>query len=402
VATTLHRIHAQNFLSLRDVDVQLGPLNVLVGPNGAGKSNLLKVVRFLGATARAPIPDVINAYGGWSDLLFRGGNKSPKSITLGIEAQVTQHSSATALDVYELEMTRLRMRRPRGEKKDVFIVRRSETLKFKRTRGRGRRITTNGSMYEVDGQRRKRTVIPDEITALNALRYNRGSVGSQQIETIASLLESFSVLDVDVKRARMPSQVTPSAPPVGLASDASNLAAWLLWLLDNHPDICDALERDLRTVVPGFSELSFTERGPTGPVASVAYTENGLRGETPLLRASFGTVRAIALLAALHDPRPSRIICIEEIDHGIHPHALDTIVYRMREASKRTQVVVATHSPALVNRLDPTELIVCERNERGESIIPAIDARVVREMSKASDLLPGELWFSGVLGGCPA
>ena len=61
---------------------------------------------------------------------------------------------------------------------------------------------------------------------------------------------------------------------------------------------------------------------------------------------------------------------------------------------------MATHSLAFVNRLEPHELIVCERDrETGESHIPAIDPETVREMRDASELRLGELWFSGSLGG---
>lgn len=102
----------------------------------------------------------------------------------------------------------------------------------------------------------------------------------------------------------------------------------------------------------------------------------------------------------LHDPKPPKLSCVEEIDHGFHPYALDRIVERLRLASERTQILVATHSPALVNRLDSKELIVCERDiNTGSSLIPAIDADLVREMEEESNLPLGELWFSGTLGG---
>lgn len=82
---------------------------------------------------------------------------------------------------------------------------------------------------------------------------------------------------------------------------------------------------------------------------------------------------------------------------------LDRLVDLMREASERTQLLIATHSPALVNRLRADELIVCERAEDGSSRIPAIDPEDVRLMEEALDgeLQLGELWFTGALGGVP-
>jgi len=86
-------------------------------------------------------------------------------------------------------------------------------------------------------------------------------------------------------------------------------------------------------------------------------------------------------LALLHDPAPPRLTCIEEVDHGLHPYALDRLVERMRSAATRTQLLLATHSPALVNRLRPEELIICERDaEAGASRTPAIPQSQVREI----------------------
>ena len=68
----LHRLIARNFLSLREVDVSLRDLNVLVGPNGAGKSNLLRAIQFLGDTARQDLAPAIAKHGGMGQIYFRG------------------------------------------------------------------------------------------------------------------------------------------------------------------------------------------------------------------------------------------------------------------------------------------------------------------------------------------
>jgi predicted ATPase len=120
--------------------------------------------------------------------------------------------------------------------------------------------------------------------------------------------------------------------------------------------------------------------------------------------ASFGTIRALAMLALLYDPHPPKLTCVEEIDHGFHPHLFDRLVELLREATARTQLLIATHSPALVNRLRPEELIVCERNpENGGVRIPAVEPEKITQMVEATGgaLGPGELWFSGSLGGVP-
>jgi len=69
----------------------------------------------------------------------------------------------------------------------------------------------------------------------------------------------------------------------------------------------------------------------------------------------------------------------------LHPQALELLVERLREASERTQFIIATHSPALADRLKPEELVVCERRNDGSSAIPALPPERVSEIVAASE-----------------
>jgi predicted ATPase len=150
--------------------------------------------------------------------------------------------------------------------------------------------------------------------------------------------------------------------------------------------------------------LAFVEIGGPRPATVVVIHEDGLDTPTQLADASFGSIRALALLALLYDPDPPLLTCIEEIDHGLHPYVFDRLMDRVREASDKTQFLIATHSPALVNRLSSAELIVCERGLDGASRIPAADPEQIREIERLADgdLGLGEIWFTGALGGVPA
>jgi predicted ATPase len=205
------------------------------------------------------------------------------------------------------------------------------------------------------------------------------------------------VFDVNVEAARLPSH--PHRGFVDLSSSADNLAAFLhLLRADNR--LWEQLVEDARSVLPQLEGIDFARVGGAADQMTVYLRERGLRRPTPLADASYGSVRLLGLLALLYDPNPPALTCIEEIDHGLHPQALRLIVERLREASTRTQFIVATHSPALTDRLLPEEIVVCERDGEGASLIPAITTGDVRAIVEESGDLPlGELWFSGVLGG---
>jgi predicted ATPase len=185
-----------------------------------------------------------------------------------------------------------------------------------------------------------------------------------------------------------------------LDHDAANLAAFLLALRGKDENSWAQLVADASEVLPQVEGIDFEFPAGPAPQVVVALRERGLRQPTQLSDASYGTIRLLGLLALLYDPKPPALTCVEEIDHGLHPQALELLVKRLREASDRTQFIIATHSPALADRLRPEEMIVCERDDDGSSSIPAISPAEIRRIVEESEDLPlGDLWFFGALGG---
>jgi predicted ATPase len=398
----LVEITAEKFRSLQNVTIPLGPLSVLVGPNNAGKSNVLDLIRFLSDSVRFDLDRALDIRGGIERVKFRGGSPAPSDVKIGIKAQVTTYSSRKALDEYNLEF---RLGSVGGQRQRTVLIRKEE-FRFKRYGGAGRRITIQGQRAQiVDDQQgqtapRKRGIgLQRSSLGLSTLPKLADDEGGLEVRKMAELFDSFRVFDIDVDAAREPARLSGER----LADDASNLAAFLM-VLSRDEDLWQRLEADAQSIVPGLDAIQFEPIGGPSRAVSVVLRERGLRGSTLLADASYGTIRVLALLALLYDPEPPQITCIEEIDHGLHPHSFDILVDRLREASTRTQFLIATHSPVLVNRLHPSEIVVCERLDSGGSHIPAIDPNEVVKMIDAAEgeIGPGELWFAGSLGGIPA
>lgn len=391
-------IGAKNFRSLRDVHVPLGNLNVLVGPNEAGKSNFLDLIAFLGDSARLDLPEALRMRGGYERVRFRGGTAAG-AVSITVAADITTHSSETAPDEYDL---RFWTQRARG-RQSVLI--RAEEFAFKRTGGRGRRIKVHGNSVELvdskDAQESGQQTLPlrSDSLGLSTLRKTLpDNQGGEEIRHFAEVFTSFRVFNVDVAGARLPSREGESQ----LTPNATNLASALLALKEHDQTWKDLLD-DARAMIPGLLNVEFEAVGGSQAAVAVKLAERGLKDSTYLADASFGTVRLLALLALLYDPNPPEMTCIEEVDHGLHPYLFDRLVERLRQASQRTQLLVATHSPALVNRLRPDELIITERADDGSSRIPAVDSNTIAAKVRAAgdDLSIGELWFAGALGGVP-
>lgn len=141
----LLELHMENFRSLRDVTVPLGPLTVLVGPNGVGKSNLLKVFDLLSDIIRTDLQPALDARGGFDEVAFWCGAKPPTSMAIRLKAAWTTHASGNAPDEYDLTVRRRKL--PGSD--DAHSLSRIESFQFKRTQGRGRRISVSRWMGQV-------------------------------------------------------------------------------------------------------------------------------------------------------------------------------------------------------------------------------------------------------------
>lgn len=411
MARGLHSLAVKGFGILGDVKVELSRLNVLVGPNGSGKSTLLRVIQFLGDASRSSVNQVIGGRAALEQLQTRvpssdGPLETPKSIEIGVEAIVTSHAHEDALDEYQLTIHSIGIMTEGdatpGIRQHGFLH--DEHFKFKRTKKQGRRIKLSaGRLFVFDDDKKEKVQHLDAgAFGLAVLPQLGPDQGGAEVRKIQELFTTFRVMDIDTKRAREPAEVDG---PTSLLPDARNLASSLLFLDEHHPEEFQDLKADARAMIPGLSDIRFRKVGGSSEAVVVEVIDHGRSGATPLRDASFGTIRAIALLAMLYDPAPPLLSCIEEIDHGFHPYVFDRLVELLRKASARTQFIIATHSPALVNRLRPDELIVCERDpDTGLARIPAIGRDAVAkiyEAGGADGFRLGELWFSGSLGGVP-
>ena len=383
------RIRARNFRSLAHVDLPLQPLNVLIGPNGSGKTNVLNVLRFLATMVKFDLVAALDDWNGF-DHIQRLSTRTG-AVELTIEGLVTQNASPNAPDSYKLRLAR--------QKNSIS---RREEFTFKRRGGRGRRITVSGSQVRIvedEGPDFSHNLASNQTMGLATLPKLSDEEGGLGIRDFTDFLSQLQVLEPDVSAARRPARQY-GAP---IAEDASNLADALARLRMRDPDSWELLKSELGRCLPGLEDVLLSPVGGPSRSVTVQLVERGIAQPIELADASYGTVRMLALLAALHEPDPPPFTAIEEIDHGLHPYAMDVLLDRMRAASARTQILAATHSPTLVNRLRPAEIIVCDRDpETGASVIPAMSSDQIERAIRASEWSPGELWFAGAIRGVPA
>lgn len=193
-----------------------------------------------------------------------------------------------------------------------------------------------------------------------------------------------------------------------LSTNAANLAAVLARWRDRHPAAFAALQAEFLRIEPDFSALELRPAG-RGSVALAAVLDDG--GEIVTAEnLSQGALYLLALLTLAFDPQPPSLVCIEELDRGLHPRMLREArdaLYRLShpQASGLTrppvQVIATTHSPYLLDLFKdhPEEVVIAQKRGRAAYFERLADRADLRELLAEGPL--GDLWFSGVLGGVP-
>lgn len=113
--------------------------------------------------------------------------------------------------------------------------------------------------------------------------------------------------------------------------------------------------------------------------------------------ASDGTMKLLAYLVQLQDPTPPPLIGIEEPENFLHPKLLPELAEECDQATANTQLIVTTHSPFFIDRLDPTQVRAMTRGADGYTRSKRLsDMSGVKEQLDAGATL-GQLWIEGFL-----
>jgi predicted ATPase len=197
----------------------------------------------------------------------------------------------------------------------------------------------------------------------------------------------------------------PSPPLLRRASNISdaerldasgrNLAARLYVLQQETPNGGELIKRIVQAVrrvlgVPEQLELRVSD--VDGRVFFIQ-REPGLAYGVHQIGASSGTLRMLALMAALFGESDTSLVGIEEPENHVHPTALKAFAEYLREASQRVQLVVTTHSPLLLDCLPkPEEVAVVRRTAEGTLIQREENPEAVRKALEASGFGLGEFY----------
>jgi predicted ATPase len=387
----IHSLQIRNLLSYGDesASVELEPLNVLIGSNASGKSNFIEAISLLQA-APTDFPAPIRAGGGVVDLLWKGGKPNPIA---QIEAVLDYPQGEIPLR-YRINFTtisqRLEILEEFVEDKDKRYPNENDVYFYYRYQN-GQPILNIRNSPENSTKRSLRR--EDLILDQSVLSQRKDPDLYPELSYLSSQFSAIGLYrDWQMGRYSEPRKAQHTdliAPP--LLEDFSNLGLVLnhlqyqlgsRYLIEKLQKFYRAAEELIIRIYGGTVQVSIREAGLVQPI--------------PATRLSDGTLRYLTLLALLCDPNPPPLICLEEPEIGLHPDILPTIAELLVEASSRTQLVVTTHSDALISALPTESVLVCERDSKG-SRLRRLDPEKLKDWLDNYAL--GDIWRMGEIGG---
>lgn len=393
-----------NFKNFADETLRVGPFTVIVGANASGKSNIRDAFRFLHGIGRGyRLADIMGGQYG------AGGQDDWAGIRGAMNEIIRFGQSSFSIQVNVEEFT-YTIEVGRDETGDRAFRVTKEELKFGwRTiytshPGPGDPVHDQGDdihlflrMEKTRTQRKygDRLMVRPDQPALTQIQERKNVLREHKkaAERVTQVLANMRFLELEPQRMR-----EPAFPGQTVLGDGGERLPTALRAICEDSQRKETLAAWLRELTPMDVEDFEFPTDPSGRVQLVLREANGRR--VSAYAASDGTLRFLAMLAALLGPNPNRLYFFEEIDNGIHA-ARQWLLLELIEkqtAKRGIQVVTTTHSPDLLTMMNDETFInasvVCRLEDAGDAII-----RPIAELPRAGELRTsqglGDLLSSG-------
>jgi predicted ATPase len=439
----LLRLKIKNFKNIEDDVIHFGPLTCFVGPNGAGKSNVFDAIQFLRAlseqdiqSAAQSIRSPISGSFGPKDLFLDGDT----SRTIELEADLLvprkveddfgrKAEPATTLLRYSIALKLVSANSPRleivresltslkaGEAGQIIGFPHSTEFRksvVKTTRRVGPLISTKQEagapslMLHQDGGSRGRP-----IPAGQSPRTVVGGTNAVEYPTVLAArreMSSWQLLHLEPSVMRTPDQF---GAPARITVEGAHLASTLARLVESDRRIGAALQEAtnrLSELVPEVEQVAI-DRDEVRQQLSVSVRMRGSRMALGPRALSDGTLRFLALVTLLLDPRACEVLCMEEPENGMHPARIPAAVKLLQDfavdpdsavdvENPLRQVIVNTHSPDVVRQVRADQVLFVDALDAPSGRVARVSA-VEGKWRKGMPTVPLQRLFD-FLGGAP-
>lgn len=398
VERMITRIEIDGFKSFDSFAIDLTPFSAIVGPNASGKSNLFDAIQFLSQLADKDIRSAFSGLRGEPDELFRRskGNQRDR-ITIAVELLLPSRGVDPFRTEFEVKAQRLRyevqivMRRnPSGNLTGIFVDR-EQCLRIKKSEDKSTFVkelyknTSYGGnishflttekneqgmpVFRIrqDGPNKggKARILPASEASQTALS-TIASAEFPHLYAVKEFLTGISFLEINAHNARRESDRFQTKY---MLPDASNLSAVLARIkestaTDDQPEgaLVD-ISNELSSLIPSARRVISVTSDDKKEYSFEVEMADGEKFSSRVI--SDGTLRLLALITYLYDPERAGLLCFEEPENGVHEGRIGSLVETLRAATQVSpdfnfQIIINTHSPAVMQHLADAEIIAAD------------------------------------------
>ncbi|TAE33476.1 MAG: hypothetical protein EAZ91_02370 [Cytophagales bacterium] len=355
----IESIKIVNFKSIREAEITLRPINVLIGSNGAGKSNFVNFFGFLKAISDRELTKFTGDRGGADRILYLGSRVSTE-----------------LLGIINFENTnRYRFHLAPNDQQNFYFV-------------------GEATDYNKAAKKNEDTNWYDKQLGSGHIESRLQNHGSLVIDYVRKYMGLFQVYHFhDTSRTAPLKKTARLQDNVYLRADGSNLPAFLYHLQQTELQSFNWIEGIIRTIAPYFERFDLQ---PTGDYIRLNWRQKGTDMYLDASDFSDGTIRFVALCTLLAQPNPPRTIIIDEPELGLHPYAITVLAELIKNV--KSQVILSTQSVNFVNEFEPEDVIIVENN-RNQSTFRHLDKENLTDWLEEYTL--SDLWYKNVIGGNP-
>jgi predicted ATPase len=397
----IKKIIIQDFFSFKGKnEIELNSdINILLGINGSGKTSFLNAFRLLyeGISGIGFETLFQNQWGGFHQvanvnkkeaefikLTYVFDHETLKKINTSspfesdVYYNISIYPSGTSYYIKELLYTE-----KKGKRTDNFTY-----LDF--VNGNGKlsiRYESEGIKFEDyrDGEVSGQELVLRQIT--DPLRY----LPSYTLKKAIDNMSIYGHFDTNSSSPlRLPTNEFVSSK---LRKSGDNLASLLNYLKNNRTLIYDKIEKNLSKINPAYKSIEFSLYGSQ---IYLSLKEKDLDKTIGALHLSDGTLGYLLLMTIFCNPNRGFLVGVDEPECGLHPDMIKSICDMMKESSE-SQIIVATHSPLLLNHFDLEDILVFEKDEQNETVVKRLNEDDFPDWE--GDFLPGQMWLRGQIGG---
>jgi len=365
VTNILNNLTIKGFKSIRSLtDFQLNSVNVLIGANGAGKSNFIEVFQMLRNMIEQNFQGYLSSTGTASDFLYNGP-ETTESMFMHFKFGQNEYK-------FDLIIT----------PKDTFKIK-YESEKY-----------VKGN-WKLLGDHEDELLLP--IKKNESGLFSPHGVSHYVYNAISNwMVYHFSNTGLRAK-VRLKEIIEHSER---LEPDASNLAPVLWNIQKSDQGLYKSIVDTIRTVAPFFEDFKLDpEKYGDKTKVTLTWKQKGSNYPMQPYHFSDGTLRFICLVTALLQPNSPSTILIDEPELGLHPFAIAVFAELVKAVSERTQIILSTQTPILVDLFQPEDVIIVNRKD-GETTFERLQSEDLKHWLEDYSL--GELWRKNVIKGGPS